>query len=275
MATRPHARTRTAGELSAPTTSTPHHDHPLSPSTLPSHGRRPSSIPNQPPDYFTATSSTSYSTHELRKANASDADLLGIGPSRRLGAFKTSSIQPQSHPSTSTANPSTGTPMQKSRSQRPWKMFLQSLSREELAVVDTDFDAMTESQLRSYLHSFSTSSTISEAPDVIREDVSPLTSVPPTPPIPIQARSSDMGGPDQPLFPPSPPGTTDRDFVDHPLRILSRAVRELREAVEKLEEENEALRLIKEAGGVRPKRNRQADQVRSHVLLSLLPRDKY
>jgi hypothetical protein len=31
--------------------------------------------------------------------------------------------------------------------------------------------------------------------------------------------------------------------------------------VEKLEEENEALRLIKEAGGVRLKRNRQADQV--------------
>ena len=121
-------------------------------------------------------------------------------------------------------------------------------------MVDTDFDGMTEQQLRTYLRSFSTSSTPT---DIASEDVTPAESIPPTPPIPIQARTSD----DAPLFPPSPPGTTHREIVDHPLRILSRAVRELREAVEKLQEENEALRLIKEAGGVRPKRNRQADQV--------------
>jgi hypothetical protein len=266
MATRPHARTRTAGELAAPTGTSQHQDHPLSPSSHPSLTRRPSSVPKQPPDYFSATSSNSYSTHDRRKANATDADLLGIGPSRRLGPFKSSSTQPQSH----AADAGTSTPMQKSRSKRPWKMFLQSLSREELAVVDTDFDAMTESQLRSYLHTFSTSASASETPDIIKDDVSPFTSVPPTPPIPIQARSSDIGGSDQPLFPPSPPGTTDQEIVDHPLRILSRAVRELREAVEKLEEENEALRLIKEAGGVRPKRNRQADQVGLRLYLSLI-----
>jgi hypothetical protein len=139
---------------------------------------------------------------------------------------------------------------------------------------------MTEPQLRSYLGSFSNSPSpvsshisaaendgdVSPLPsDLHIEGVSPLTSVPPTPPIPIQPNT--QAGPsvviaqDQPLFPPSPPGTIQRETVEHPLRILSRAVRELREAVEKLEQENEALRLIKEAGGVRAKRTRQADQV--------------
>jgi hypothetical protein len=244
--------TTTAGELSTPTSTAPARpDHPLSPSTYPTLTRRPSPSPNQPPDYFSATSSSSYTSHDRRKANATDADLLGVGPSRRLAPVKGSSTQPLS---SSAPPPANSLPMQTSRSKRPWKMFLQSLSREELAVVDTDFDGMTEHQLRAYLRSFSTSSTPTDIPI---DDITPEDSIPPTPPIPIQPRPSD----DAPLFPPSPPGTTHHEIVDHPLRILSRAVRELREAVEKLEEENEALRLIKEAGGVRPKRNRQADQV--------------
>jgi hypothetical protein len=250
--TLPRNHTSMAGELSTPTPTAPaRHDHPLSASNYPTLTRHPSPSPNQPPDYFSATSSTSYTSHDRRKANATDADLLGVGPSRRLAPVKGSSSQPLS---SSVPPPANSLPMQTSRSKRPWKMFLQSLSREELAVVDTDFDGMTEQQLRAYLRSFSTSSTPT---DIASEDLTPEDSIPPTPPIPIQPRPSD----DAPLFPPSPPGTTHREIVDHPLRILSRAVRELREAVEKLEEENEALRLIKEAGGVRPKRNRQADQV--------------
>lgn len=248
---RSHLRTSPAGELSTPTSTTPpRHDHPLSPSNHPTLTRRPSPTPNQPPDYFTTTSSSSYTSHDRRKANATDADLLGVGPSRRLAPVKGSSTHPISN---SVPPPANSLPMQTTRSRRPWKIFLQSLSREELAVVDTDFDGMTEQQLRTYLRSFSTSSTPTHLPS---DGVSPMESVPPTPPIPILPRA----GEDAPLFPPSPPGTTYRECVDHPLRILSRAVRELREAVEKLEEENEALRLIKEAGGVRPKRNRQADQ---------------
>ena len=250
--TLPRLRTGSAGERSTPTPPAPaRHDHPLSPSNYPTLTRRPSPSPNQPPDYFTAASSSSYSSHDRRKANATDADLLGVGPSRRLAPVKGSSTQPIS---SSVPPPANSLPMQTSRSKRPWKMFLQSLSREELAVVDTDFDGMTEQQLRAYLRSFSSSSTPT---DIASEDITPADSIPPTPPIPIQPRPSD----DAPLFPPSPSGTTHREIVDHPLRILSRAVRELREAVEKLEEENEALRLIKEAGGVRSKRNRQADQV--------------
>jgi len=250
--TSPRPRTRTAEELSISTPTAPaRHDHPLSPSNHPTLTHRPSPTPNQPPDYFTATSSSSYTPQDRRKANATDADLLGVGPSRRLAPVKSSSTQPISG---SVPPPANSIPMQTSRSKRPWKMFLQSLSREELAVVDTDFDGMTEQQLQAYLLSFSTSSTPTDIPS---GDITPADSIPPTPPIPIQPQPSD----DAPLFPPSPPGTTHRDIVDHPLRILSRAVRELREAVEKLEEENEALRVIKGAGGVRSKRNRQADQV--------------
>jgi hypothetical protein len=234
-------------------TSPSRRDHPLSPSNHPTLTRRTSINPNQPPDYFTAISSSSYTAHDRRKANATDADLLGIGPSRRLAPVKSSSNRPVFD---SVPLPVNSSPMQKTRSKRPWKVFLQSLSREELAVVDTDFDGMTEQELRTYLRSFSNPPTPIDIPT---EDVSPLASVPPTPPIPILGRATE----DAPLFPPSPPGTTHREIVDHPLRILSRAVRELREAVEKLEEDNEALRLMKEAGGVRPKRNRQADQVNS------------
>jgi hypothetical protein len=147
--TAPQTRTRDGGELSTPTPTAPaRHDHPLSPSNYPTLTRRPSPSPNQPPDYFTATSSSLYTSHDRRKANATDADLLGVGPSRRLAPVKGSSAQPLS---SSVPPPANSLPMQTSRSKRPWKMFLQSLSREELAVVDTDFDGMTEQQLRTYL----------------------------------------------------------------------------------------------------------------------------
>jgi len=249
---RPHSRTDTAGELSSPipaTTSPSRQDHPLSPSNHPTLTRRLSSVPNEPPDYFTATSSSTKNVHDRRKTNATDTDLLGIGPSRRLAPVKVSSNRPIPD-----SGPSPANGMQRTRSKRPWKVFLQSLSREELAVVDTDFDGMTEPELRAYLHSFSTSP---RSIDITTEAESPLALVSPTSPLPIQPRASDAA----PLFPPSPPAMTQQAIVDHPLRILSRAVRELREAVEQLEAENEALRLIKEAGGVRPKRNKQAHQV--------------
>lgn len=88
---------------------------------------------------------------------------------------------------------------------------MDSLGRDEIALLDTRFDDMTDEEIARALE-----------PYAGREPASPPGSA-----------SSDGA-----LFPPSPPPVVQRE---HPLRILSRAVRELREVIGRLEEENERL----------------------------------
>lgn len=193
-------------------------------------------------------------------ATTTEADLLGVGPSRKLGKGTTTQVSAEGK--SSTLN---GHIMERSKSRRSWKVFLQSLSKEEMAIIETDFDGMPDDQLQAYLSSFDPSSGGSRYDKVDQdgENEAQLEAIDidhaPAPRFPGETEL------EPPLFPPSPPGETQRELVDHPLRILSRAVRELREVVETLEDENEKLRLLKEVGGVRGKRDRRADQVSEHA----------
>jgi hypothetical protein len=237
---------------------TSRHDHPLSPSSRPPVAHRSSKAPSQPPSYFDA-SAGDIPDPTRRKANATEADLLGVGPSRRLGTVK-APLLPRNGQDDSLGT-STAVEMERSRSGKPWKVYLQSLSKEELAIVETDFEAMSEQELQSYLEAFTPPApTLAGEPPSREDDISPLpalsTETPPSDP----QHLSPNGGLGQPLFPPSPPGTTRPELVDHPLRILSRAVRELKESVERLEKENERLRTTQPGVG-RNRRNRHADQV--------------
>jgi hypothetical protein len=114
-------------------------------------------------------------------------------------------------------------------------------------VVEMRFDLMSDDELDAYMGGMGSGGGLSSGLDSLtprgtrsREPtVSPTTPMPMRLPVaPIMATTVD-----EPLFPPSPPLPPDqRDAQDHPLRILSRAVRELKEAVEQLEAENERLR---------------------------------
>lgn len=152
-------------------------------------------------------------------------------------------------------------PLEKAMSResvKSWTAFMDSLSKDEIGVVETRFDLMRESDLKEYLDAFdfashprpSTSTSRPSTP--IAEDISK------------KGLEDLLGDEDRRLFPPSPPSlATQREVLDHPLKILSRAVRELREAVERLQRENASLReeVSKEAGRA-PRQ--AADQVRIH-----------
>lgn len=61
--------------------------------------------------------------------------------------------------------------------------------------------------------------------------------------LPTRSGPASGSGSTSPLFPPSPPGESCEPVrLEHPLSILSRAIREMREAVGKVEMENERLR---------------------------------
>lgn len=251
------------------------HDHPLSPASHPVHPalKRGISSSAPPPDYFdvdnesstrasASASRNSISGRRSTNATTTEADLLGVGPSRRLGKITTAKASDDGNGIT--AN---GFVMERSKSRRSWKVFLQSLSKEELAIIETDFDSMPDNQLQAYLSSFDPSPKDSSnmSNDHHNESDSQMEAINiAQAQAQAQAQAPTIPGDTElepPLFPPSPPGETQRELVDHPLRILSRAVRELREVVENLEDENEKLRLLKEVGGVRGKRDRRADQV--------------
>lgn len=250
-------------ETSGPTSQP---DHPLSPASHPVHPALRRGISSSaPPDYFdidngstlrTSGSGSRNSVSGRRSTNATEADLLGVGPSRKLAKGTTDKV-----PDNGRGSIANGAALERTRSRRSWKVFLQSLSKEELAIIETDFDGMPEDQLQAYLSSFNPNSSSSThvhltAGDDTEAQAEPVNNSPPIPP-----RLPSDTNLEPPLFPPSPPPGTQLELVDHPLRILSRAVRELREVVESLEDENEKLRLLKEAGGVRGKRDRRADQV--------------
>jgi hypothetical protein len=236
--------------LGSPSPSTSRNDHPLSPSTRPRASRRAVPTSTQPPSYFDSYDPATTPVHrgtDLANGNS----LLPAGRSRIRGSTNTASVLGDVQASISTTG---GT--QPLSATRPWSSFLQSLSKQELAVVETDFDSMSEEDLITFLHS-------SNPQPAAPEDLSipPASTVISVPPPTLPAPASLQRDVDQPLFPPSPPLTTRADLVDHPLRILSRAVRELRETVEMLEAENLRLSVPTQGVGVRVKRNRQADQV--------------
>ena len=259
---------RSTARLRETNGATSRHDHPLSPASHPVHpALKRGTSSNAPPDYFdidpevTPRASGSGNRNSIsgrRSTNVSEADLLGVGPSRKLGKVSTDKEKNTDEGKKGTVN---GTMLERSRSRRSWKVFIQSLNKEELAIIETDFDGMPDDQLQAYVSSFeSTPNDVDPAPQDFQNGMDSQSKADnvmneSSPRIPAD---SDL---DPPLFPPSPPGETQRELVDHPLRILSRAVRELREVVEGLEDENEKLRLLKEVGGVRGKRDRRADQV--------------
>ncbi|ORY35339.1 rab-GTPase-TBC domain-domain-containing protein [Naematelia encephala] len=140
---------------------------------------------------------------------------------------------------------------------RPWSAYADSLSKDDLAVLETRFDLMTDAELREFTTGASTSTP--SGSEILTPRVTTRHSRG------SETESDSDGEPTpSPLFPPSPPsGSKRRQGADHPLRVLSRAVRELRETVEALEEENALLRAglgkIETAGDERP-----ADQVSIH-----------
>ncbi|CAK9779640.1 TBC-domain-containing protein [Cutaneotrichosporon oleaginosum] len=121
--------------------------------------------------------------------NAPDADLLGIGPSRPSNKRERVRDSPA-----------------RARSFHA----LDSLARDELALLDTRFEDMPESELATFLSPYE------RGWEAYRE----------------QEEAEER------LFPPSPPARQ----RDHPVKVLSRAVRELREVVARLEDENARLR---------------------------------
>ncbi|XAO21799.1 hypothetical protein I312_100555 [Cryptococcus bacillisporus CA1280] len=129
---------------------------------------------------------------------------------------------------------------------KPWD-HLESLSKDELSIVDTRFDLMSDDELHEYLQN------VPCAP----EDPTPHVELS-SPVFPANGQTSSSAsssattelppsrdtGDKSPLFPPSPPLLQNNaQITDHPLRVLSRAVRELREVIERLEEENLRLRM--------------------------------
>lgn len=160
---------------------------------------------------------------------------------------------------------------------------IDSLSKEEAAVVEMRFDLMSEGEVEMYLRTMcpprsrsgsnsttSTSSSSSSSPRAISSLstprlITPTEVISPTTPRAQFAKRPFVPTPSSsdktPLFPPSPRSKKARR-PDHPLRILSRAVRELRESVEHLEEENARLKHELElALGKRPSRDVEADTV--------------
>lgn len=243
----------------------PRPEHPLSPGAhqpFPSLARRSTSVhlpsasapprdreQGQPQGYFDLSSTSrhvhapSISSAHGRRHAASDADLLGIGPSQRLSRRAGPSNKPSPAvsdvavlPEALSLDPAPTVPSIP-LSPRSTLHALDSLSKDEVAILDTRFDLMSDDELRIYLEHFGAPPPRDSSTDLPTPKVKPGT--PPKPHSPAL-----MTGDKTPLFPPSPPShATHREVVDHPLRILSRAVRELREANSRLEEENERLRL--------------------------------
>ncbi|KAK8854964.1 hypothetical protein IAR55_003704 [Kwoniella newhampshirensis] len=232
-----------------------------SPSIPPPHRHRP----------HAATVSGSRPTHRSSATNGglSEADLLGVGPSQRH--LRRGSKTSPSLSSAAGLEDVQGHHLDRPQSQRadssgsrPLLSYLDSLGRDEMAIVETRFDLLSDGELSQYLESLPgpsrtrylatdrSSSEQDQSHTLHVEENDPSLSRVGTPP-------SDKS----PLFPPSPPSLPSKqDAPDHPLRVLSRAVRELREVVAKLELENERLREETRARSIPPRK--VADRMSIH-----------
>jgi hypothetical protein len=121
-----------------------------------------------------------------------------------------------------------------------------SLSRRDLEVVNARYDEMTDEELDQAMAVSSISQPFDNGASSSIVTPRPITRRLDTSKSDVVLRSSASTGQtsptgNEPLFPPSPPsGST---VLEHPLRILSRAVRELREEVDKLRAENASLKV--------------------------------
>jgi hypothetical protein len=134
-----------------------------------------------------------------------------------------------------------------------WSGYLDSLSRDEIEVLDTPFDVMSDTELGKVLQPYvaETKSSIKDKSKRASANGSSGSDIPKSGGLDSPKKSAQTSSPGTPgtpqtvatpLFPPSPPGTV-ATRAEHPLRVLSRAVRELREVISRLEEDNARLRL--------------------------------
>ncbi|WVQ76837.1 hypothetical protein IAR50_006511 [Cryptococcus sp. DSM 104548] len=245
--------------------------HPLASTdrpTLPRLHTNPSQSPPIPSPRrpHAATISTTRPAQKL--GGISEAELLGIESTqrqqRRHGTYPSKMTSPSlasqtsflddhdnhltprsHHPSLRQKDPNTF---------RGFERYLDGLDRDELAVVETRFDLMTDEEIRLYLES-QESHADSKSP-VEGSSVLEFGQLSPQ-------EKPDLFGAQSPLFPPSPPCVQTNALVqDHPLRILSRAVRELKEVIDRLEEENEELQQVQSRR--RSSAGKAADQMSIH-----------
>lgn len=213
--------------------------HPLSPSlhhtprrsssfnSLPSGPPVPSPIKHNATGYFDIPKSSTRRHHaaSISTATLSHEDLLGLGSARRR--------TPRVRPSPATYDHA----IMEQALEVPSRHIshLDSLTKEEAAIVEMRFDTMADDELDIYVKTLFPILDVSGTPSDV--ELSPTT--------PRASRSlvkEALSGNQSPLFPPSPPSAGPAIKRDHPLRILSRAIWELRETVELLESENERLR---------------------------------
>ncbi|WWC71777.1 uncharacterized protein I206_105736 [Kwoniella pini CBS 10737] len=228
-----------------------------------------------PATFHRPHANTISTTRPTRRAGngLSEAQLLGVGPSqvlRRRSGHWSSTVSPSLDQDAmfEDAHFSRPTPIRSPKRADSYgsRLFecLDSLSKEELEIVNTRFDLMSDEELRQYTPSLATGGqsiptlpltntvTVDRFPDEPAVDDSPSSN--PT------TSSEDQS----PLFPPSPPSQDPiLTPIDHPLRVLSKAIAELREAIGKLEEENFKLRKENAEKG-RRRRRKSADQISIH-----------
>jgi uncharacterized small protein (DUF1192 family) len=226
------------------------------------------------------------------KGRVSQADLLGVGPSRRPRSMIEAVEEHQEGEGTGTTrSEALEGDRQAGRgsfnSVRP--VHIDMLSKEDAAVLEMRFDYMTDEELGVYLATLfplpsptplTRSTSPARAPLATPPSLGTST---PTPSAEVAGEGRDEMVPDtpraiktgkrigrealwneddaSPLFPPSPPGDMPRGQPDHPLRILARAVRELKDKVEQLEDENERLRAEISLGKAKRSKSHATDQV--------------
>ncbi|ODN96372.1 hypothetical protein L198_04086 [Cryptococcus wingfieldii CBS 7118] len=241
--------------------------HPLAPQGRPALPRlqtHPAHSPASPPPHRPTTRPTQ------RLGGSSEAELLGVhsrqSQPRRHGACSAKLASPSqaSHSSFFDDHDDHQTPRSYRPSLRQTEStalkgldgYLDSLDRNELAVVETRFDLMTDEEIRLYLQNQE------DAPDESEPPVDVSDSAPEFGQLPSQEKP-DLFGAQSPLFPPSPPPVRARALAhDHPLRILSRVVKELKEVIDRLEDENDSLREAQSRR--RSSSSKAADQISIH-----------
>ncbi|WVR07341.1 hypothetical protein IAU60_004382 [Kwoniella sp. DSM 27419] len=251
---------------------------PLAPSvSLPATQHLPSQVtPDSPPPAYHPPHAKTISTARpsRRVAGVSEADLLGVGTSsrspaaRRLDhAAKAMATVPSIEEDTLTRRPYSPRRTHSGSSRRTLASYLDSLSRDDMAVVDTRFDLMSDDELQRYMQE----ATASHLPGTGSSDG---TRTPRTRTDGLDGEVSEddpraqlartLPRAPSPLFPPSPPSLASQVVPqDHPLRVLSRAVRELREVIDRLEGDNEQLRRDK-AKLEKKRRARSGDRMSIH-----------
>ena len=245
--------------------------HPLSPSAR-TGPRRAASFTNATREASSPTNSqlkgtrrhhaATVSVSSISERHVTEADLLGVGPSTR--PVRRSAQSKAQTPLSLNSQSDLGSTRQNrdgrsnSTGSKPLSMYIDGLTKEEAAVVEMRFDLMSTDEIQVYLQTLVPS--LASPP---RSTPSSISHASPSTPRAIPSIPSPRTD-DEPLFPPSPPAEiTPRKLPDHPLGILSRAIRELKESVITLEEENTKLRAELMASGAKSDKH---DAVSSHCL---------